>query len=1129
MKRPFKTGWRAVLGGILFGSTFGLMPWLAAQDLPTDGLMARWDFEEGAGTVAHDSSGNGNDGALDVAGSDAQWVAGRFGGGLAFTGQVDNRLIVPDSATIGSGLVNGFSVAAWFKPNTDLAAGGSGAALMEKGNAFFLLQGVASGGMNLLIKQGGANRTVPLGESLFAGTWYHIAGVFDGSEARIYLNGDLKGSLAVTAPMDDPALPLVIGGDDATRTFNGTLDQVALWNRALTGQEILQAAARVGPPTIERQPASMDVYAGGTAIFSVAAIGEDPLRYAWYKGDEPVRGETEATLVLEYVTEAEAGAYHVVVSNDLGSATSDDADLTVHTVTGLETARVLYLPFDETTGTTAADSSGNGNDGLLTDFWNDPWWGAGKVNNALAFAGSDVDAATGGFVTAADSASLDSVTHEATFSFWLKATGWGFPENTGNYDRSATYILRKGDHFGIRVINDPGSLVQTIVARANVGADNGTIVRHGFEANAPQGSLVLDEWQHWTVLYRNNTVTFYKNGFRVGEPATGSLGSPDDSALTIGAYDDLYTAVTTSRLAGSLDEVSVWGRPLSEAEILEVAGRDVSGAPVVVQQPASQKRIEGTTAFFEVFVTGMRPVTYQWLKDGQPIDGATGSTLTVPRLQPSDAGDYAVKVTNSQGSTTSTAATLEVEALDAITSGLVAYYPFDDGSGTTLSDLSGNNLNGTLYDMDDSVWVTGQIGGAIRFNDTTANYIEVAHNDLLNMTGELTVSVWLNPWGMSSANHDRVFRKDTNFDFVLLPNGEVRTYGIGKTAYLQPGGWELDTWAHFVYVYKNGTLQWYKNGEPLGDAIAPASIGELSTKPLVIGNYQAPPGSINRPYFGTIDDLGIWQRALSPTEILGIYVNGLAGKPLNEEFEPLHIKTIQAQGGVVELDYYTPFSNRPTQVESRTDLGAAGWTVAEATIVDKGQGNFTATIPVAGNETGFFRLAAVPPPPLFFDDFETAQAGWTHGGSGDNWERGVPTVGPAAAYSGENVYATGLGTNLQPYAYAWLRTPAIDLTGVSSATLSFAEWLNMDFIPGVPADLQYHLVMIWVLDADTETLLSLDPIYLNAGNSGGWQMREVRLVGGSVGARIKLEFQVVTDNLNLLEGWYLDDVTVRAN
>ncbi|MCP5516574.1 MAG: hypothetical protein H7A45_04850 [Verrucomicrobiales bacterium] len=1125
--KPVSIG-RRRSGGVLLGCLLGLAPGLLAQDLPTDGLMARWDFEEGSGPTAHDSSGNGNDGTLDNYVDDSQWVEGRFGGGLAFTGSAANRLVVLDSPTIGSGLVDAFSVAAWFKSNAALAAGGSGVGLLEKGNSYFLLQGVASGGMNLLLKKGGANSTVPLGEGLAADTWYHITGVFDGAEARVYLNGELKGSLAVAAPIDTTDLALVIGGDDGTRTFNGVMDQVAFWNRALTEEEILQAAGRIGGPTIEGQPVSMNIYEGGTARFAVSATGADPLSYLWYKGAEPLRTETTDTLVIEYASPADAGDYSVVVSNAEGSATSETATLTVQAVAGLQTARVLYLPFDETSGLTAADASGNGNNGQLGGFLNTTsHWVPGRVNGSLNYDLDDLNN-VGSVAGVQDSASLDEVTNEATFCFWMKPASWGFVDTSpGSYTRSATYVLRKGDHFGIRVIRDPGSVLETIVARSAPGADNGAVPRKGFEVNAAQGSVLLDEWQHWAVLYRNGTVSFYLNGFRLGDPAAGTLGVPDDLPLAVGAYDDAFTAgIVTSAFDGQLDEVGIWKRPLSEAEILELAGQDVTGAPVVARQPASQKRIEGTTAVFEVAATGKRPLTYQWLKDGVAIDGATGSKLVVSRLQPGSAGDYTVQVTNSEGSVESEAATLVVEALDAITSGLVAYYSFDEGSGTLLADGSGNHLDGTLKDMDDTAWETGPIGGAIRF-DGVDDYIEVAHDALLNMTTELTVSVWLNPYGMSSANHDRVIRKDTNFDFVLLPNGELRTYGIGKTAYFKPAGWEFDTWAHFAYVYRNGTLQWYKNGEPFSDPIAPAAIGELSTKPLVIGNYQAPPGSINRPYLGSIDDLGIWQRALSPGEILGIYINGTQGKPLNEEFEPLHIKSISSVGGVVELSFYSPFSNRPTQIESKGALEDAEWAVEDVTLVDQGQGNFLAQVPVTG-DTAFFRLAAVPPPPLFSDDFETEQPGWTHGGSQDNWQRGVPTTGPGTAFSPVNVYATGLSANLGANTLAWLRTPDIDLTGVGSATLRFAEWLNIDFIDGIEPEFQIHKATINVLDATTLAPLQTE-IYLGTGSSGGWQEREVRLVGAAVGQKVKIEFFIETDAFNLLEGWFLDDVSVTSN
>lgn len=210
---------RSVTRALRSASIFAALNAVIAQELPTSGLVARWEFDEGTGPVAHDASGNNNHGTLDNYADDSQWVAGRFGGGLAFNGQTSNRLIVPDSPNIGADLVNAFTVSAWFRSSVELVAGGSGAALLEKGNSYFLLQGVASGGMNFLLKKDGLNYTVPLGESVAANVWHNLLGVFDGAQARLYLDGELKGSLAVTAPIDSTDLPLVIGGDDASRTF----------------------------------------------------------------------------------------------------------------------------------------------------------------------------------------------------------------------------------------------------------------------------------------------------------------------------------------------------------------------------------------------------------------------------------------------------------------------------------------------------------------------------------------------------------------------------------------------------------------------------------------------------------------------------------------------------------------------------------------------------------------------------------------------------------------------------------------------------------------------------------------------------------------------------------------------
>jgi hypothetical protein len=89
-------------------------------------------------------------------------------------------------------------------------------------------------------------------------------------------------------------------------------------------------------------------------------------------------------------------------------------------------------------------------------------------------------------------------------------------------------------------------------------------------------------------------------------------------------------------------------------------------APAILVAPASQSVNAGNAASFYVVTSGTAPLSYQWRKDGVTLPGATGSTLSIPNLQASHAGNYNVTVSNAAGSVTSTAAALTVHALPVI-------------------------------------------------------------------------------------------------------------------------------------------------------------------------------------------------------------------------------------------------------------------------------------------------------------------------------------------------------------------------------------------------------------------------------------------------------------------------------
>jgi DNA/RNA endonuclease G (NUC1) len=122
-----------------------------------------------------------------------------------------------------------------------------------------------------------------------------------------------------------------------------------------------------GAPTITAQPSNQTTVVGGSATFSVTATGDATLTYQWSHGDDDIAGATDATLTLTNVQAADVGAYTVVVTNSLGSATSNSAQLIV---TGLPPS-ITTSPASETVsaGSTITFSVGVMGSPTLTYQW----------------------------------------------------------------------------------------------------------------------------------------------------------------------------------------------------------------------------------------------------------------------------------------------------------------------------------------------------------------------------------------------------------------------------------------------------------------------------------------------------------------------------------------------------------------------------------------------------------------------------------------------------------------------------------------------------------------------------------------------------------------------------------------
>lgn len=349
----------------------------------------------------------------------------------------------------------------------------------------------------------------------------------------------------------------------------------------------------------------------------------------------------------------------------------------------------------------------------------------------------------------------------------------------------------------------------------------------------------------------------------------------------------------------------------------------------------------------------------------------------------------------------------------------------------------------------------------------------------------------------------------------------TRAFGLASLMVTFLSCTQLNTWQHFALVFDRGTIQYYKNGRPLGN---PLNGGPdlPDSGDLIIGNFQANL-DINRIFNGLMDDIGIWARPLTPSDIDGIYQNGLLGRTLTTPFEPLTIRRLEIGDEDTSLDliFFTPYLNREYEIQRRENIQEGTWTTQEGVdFIEMDAEHVSASFSAPPEGTAFYRVVALAPPPFFADDFESGALGWTHGGFEDNWALGTPTTGPGSARSGVNVYATGLDSNYGAFADAFLRSPIIDLNGVTRATLSFWEWRSVD------PDPTFHGTVVTVLDADT--LLPLQELARTAGATTGWQLRTLPLGAASLNRRIVLEFRLYSDQFELREGWYLDDVTLSS-
>jgi PKD repeat protein len=212
--------------------------------------LAYWPLDETSGLVAEDVDGN-NDGTL-VGGPTWRPSGGRIGGALEFDGSDD----YVDIGTLDVGGGSGLSLVMWLQPSAfiDDSRMISKASGQVEQDHYWMISQYQVDAIRFRLKAGGVTSTLisPTNE-LDIGQWYHLACTYDGSTMRIYGNGVLVASQPKTGVVDtNPSVAAAIGDQPpgaGDKPFAGWLDEVRIFDRALSEAEIAVLADTTGPPT----------------------------------------------------------------------------------------------------------------------------------------------------------------------------------------------------------------------------------------------------------------------------------------------------------------------------------------------------------------------------------------------------------------------------------------------------------------------------------------------------------------------------------------------------------------------------------------------------------------------------------------------------------------------------------------------------------------------------------------------------------------------------------------------------------------------------------------------------------------------------------------------------------------
>jgi hypothetical protein len=383
------------------------------------------------------------------------------------------------------------------------------------------------------------------------------------------------------------------------------------------------------PPAITTQPQAATVGVGGAVNFGLNATGSPPFTYQWFKNGTALAGATNASLALTNVQTTDSGSYTVTVTNPVGTITSSAALFTVTTSSG--------------------GGSVGGGGGLPPPTGGGSGGGGSTVGGGATATTPTITAQPVGQVVAVGSTVSLSVTASGTAPFTYQWSKNGAAIAGASNAALAVANAQASDSgtYRVTITNAAGSITSTA---AQVTIDGGAVFTPPAITAQPAGATVVEGGTASFAVTATGTAPLTYQWRRNGAALSGATNATLTIVGVLLADAGNYAVVVTNR-AGSITTAT---------GLLTVT--PAATRPVVTVQPQGLSALVGASVTLAVTATGTPPLSYQWSKDGAPLVGATGATLSLANLQAANAGNYSIVVTNALGSTPSAAAPLTLTA-----------------------------------------------------------------------------------------------------------------------------------------------------------------------------------------------------------------------------------------------------------------------------------------------------------------------------------------------------------------------------------------------------------------------------------------------------------------------------------